>query len=109
MTTIKVMPDYCAAPLWAPDSEEFNYNVSPSELGLSDKLGSDLKQWAYEYTATLNEEDPAMSGFPSREAEMAFVEAGRRLAKQVRTELGKNYRVLFCHYGKFGHFDEEVE
>ncbi|WP_439540061.1 hypothetical protein [Sphingomonas sp.] len=83
---IKVMPDYGCAPLWWDETGRVG-NIDPEELSLTTTLANDLWAWAHEYDATLNEDDPAKSGFNSESAERDFQERGQRLADRVALEL----------------------
>lgn len=97
MRVIKVMADYSASPLWKLDAGMDSGNVSPASLGISDGLAVELESWADEYDKTLNIDDPRLSGFPSREAELAFVAKGQELAERVASELGPRTKVIFQH------------
>ena len=83
---VKVTADYECWPLWWDEAGRVG-NVSPTELGLSDHLSSDLLAWASAYDATLNRNVPSLSGFASDDEERLFHEQGRRLAARVADEL----------------------
>lgn len=90
--TLKLMADYGAWPLW--DSEAPEYNVDPKTLPLSEETKRRLVAWAQVYDATLNQEYPPDSAFPSQEAERAFRREGSLLMQQLRSELGSDYEVV---------------
>lgn len=73
--TLKLMADYGAWPLW--DSGAPEYNVDPKTLPLSEEPQRRLFAWAQVYDATLNQEYPPSSAFPSQEVERASGERGR--------------------------------
>jgi hypothetical protein len=70
-------------------------NISPEELGLSNGLSADLAAWASSYDATLNRDDPLVSGFVSGDDERLFHEQGQRLAERVAGELGSGTLVRY--------------
>jgi hypothetical protein len=94
--TLRVLADYDCWALWvfAPPRTE---NVDPAdpELGLSPALVDELNRWADDYTATLNRDDPKVSGFPSEPAEREFVARGRRLAEEVRAQMSPDWQVTY--------------
>jgi hypothetical protein len=97
MVSIKVMTDYQCFPLWHYGVGEVG-EVDPSTLPISSTLSSSLMKWAAEYDATLNTEDPANSKFLSPLAESQFIEKGRRLAQELKSEL-ENIEVYYFHEG----------
>jgi hypothetical protein len=90
---LKIMADYSAHATWLEEGAE--YNVDPSTLGLSAQLQADLAAWSEDYTATLNQGDPASSGFPNATAERLWIERGRVLARRVAEELGPSAEVRY--------------
>jgi hypothetical protein len=93
MNSIKVMPDYECHALWHYDSEKVG-DVDPHSLGVSDELASDIDSWAVEYDTTLNQDNPAESGFPSKDEEVKFVTMGYELALRLKQEL-KGVSVIY--------------
>ena len=91
---VKVTADFECWPLWWDEAERVG-NVSPTELGLSDHLSSDLLARASAYDATLNRDDPSLSGFASADEERLFHEQGRRLASRVADELGSGATIRY--------------
>lgn len=93
---LRVLADYDCWALWisAPPRME---NIDPAgpEFALSPALVSELNGWADEYTATLNRDDPMASGFSSEAAEREFSSRGRRLAEEVRAQVGTDWRVTY--------------
>lgn len=81
---LELMPDYDCWPLWRADRID---NVDPADLAISPPLRARLLEWANAYDATLNREDPALSGFASQDAEDAFDRAGRSIARDLQREL----------------------
>lgn len=84
------MADYSAWPLWLAGE-----NVNPDRFPISSELQDRLRVWSQTYDAILNRDDPASSGFPSREAELAWEEQGRRLWHDLQHELGAEYIVSY--------------
>jgi hypothetical protein len=97
MTSIKVMTDYHCFPLWHYGTDEVG-EIEPTSLPISKELSSSLMAWAAEYDATLNENDPASSGFLSSLAESDFIEKGLKLAQELKSALG-NVEVYYYHEG----------
>ena len=98
--TLKVLADYDCWALWV-SATAGTVNADPADprLGLSPDLVAELNRWAEEYTATLNRDDPAASGFPSEEAEREFAARGRRLAEAIRAQVGPEWRVTYYDSG----------
>lgn len=93
MVKIKLMPDYHCYPLWGMDDDNWG-NIRPSALPISKALAEDLMQWAAEYDATLNGDDPLNSSFSSAQEEWRFKDQGEKLLDRLRLELGNNYTVV---------------
>ena len=92
MKMIKLMPDYGCFPLWEA-SPEATGNINPDTLPLSASLRSALADWAEQYDATLNADDPLQSGFSSAAEEAAFEQTGQSLLAMLQNELGQEYEV----------------
>jgi hypothetical protein len=97
MTSIKVMTDYHCFPLWHYGSDEVG-EIEPTSLPISKELSSSIIELAVEYDETLNEKDPANSGFLSSLAEFDFIEKGLKLAQELKSVLG-NVEVYYYHQG----------
>jgi hypothetical protein len=82
------MADYYCWPLW---EEEDPYNIDPASLPMSQELRDRLMQWASTYDGILNQDDPASSGFASRELAEEFGYEGVRLLLRLKDELGSGY------------------
>ncbi len=67
---IKLMADYGCYPLWWAD--KYAGDIDPATLSLSQETISRLEKWADVYDAKLNWDDPASSGFRSKEAILCF-------------------------------------
>ena len=91
---LRLMPDYDCHPLWLvlPDGVK---NLDPATLPISTDLRQTLKDWAASYDKTLNEGDPANSGFPSEAEESQFESTGIRLWDLLRSELGPGFEVTY--------------
>src|SRR5437660_11686755 len=92
MTTIKLMTDYGCFPLWGVHPIG---NIDPCTLPISQEVGSALARWAACYDGILNHEDPAQSGFANQADEEAFEAEGKRLWRELQTQLGPTYRVVY--------------
>ncbi len=88
------MADYGCDPLWWADADKVG-NIDPAKLPLSLETINRLKNWASDYNASLNWQDPANSPDLSPEAEAAFEEEGINLWKQLQAELAPNYQVIY--------------
>ena len=91
---IRLMPDYDCYPLWVVTSDGVR-NIAPDELPISDTLRQSLLAWAARYDSTLRRDDPASSGFESRQAELEFDNTGRALGASLRAELGTRVEVVY--------------
>lgn len=92
--TIKLMSDYDCFSVWE-EFEDGVENIDPEQLPLSQKLKRSLIGWAESYDRTLNREDPISSGFSDADSETAFELEGLRLWKELQSELGPNYHVIY--------------
>ena len=90
---IKLMADYGCYPLWWASKQAGD--IDPATLSLSQETISRLEKWADVYDAKLNWDDPASSGFPTKEAKEAFELEGISLWKQLQQELAPNYEVVY--------------
>jgi hypothetical protein len=90
---LKLMADYHCFPLWKACGEIGNIN--PDDLPLANDLREDLLAWATAYDKTLNQEYPPDSGFASPQEEEAFEVEGRRLWRELQTQLGRDYKVVY--------------
>ncbi|WP_407543682.1 hypothetical protein Q0M94_28125 (plasmid) [Deinococcus radiomollis] len=93
MRALHLMADYDCSPLWEPGSAA--YSISPEDLPISAALRESLWTWANTFDATLDRDDPAASGFNSREEEGRFIEEGQQLAERLQTELGMDYQIEY--------------
>ncbi len=85
---IKLMPDYGCFPLWEYAAGDLIDNADPERLPLTGDLKAALGRWASAYDATLNQEYPPDSSFPSPADEDAFEAEGLRLWKELQTQFG---------------------
>ena len=92
MRIIKLMPDYGCFPLWEASPDAVG-NIDPNTLPISASLVSELDNWAAQYDATLDQENPLQSGFASIEEEHRFAEVGRGLCTKIQKELGRDFEV----------------
>ena len=93
MRTIKLVAEYQCFPLWEASPGEFG-NIDPETLPLSPDLRKRLYEWAENYDATLNMEDPKESRFANAKVESEFWEEGRAIAEDLRVELGGGLLVI---------------
>lgn len=93
---LKLMTDYGCFPLWATFQEDGSGgNLDPNDLPLSDELKSALHAWASSFDRILNHDYPPDSAFASPEEEDAFEAEGLRLWRELRTQLGGDYEVVY--------------
>ena len=102
---LRVAPDYECFPIWL-DTESGLDNPDPASIGLSPALSERLVAWSDAFDATLVQDDPVRSGFPTPADEAAFVAAGRALAVEVAREWGERGPVTY--YDVSTHDDEPV-
>jgi len=85
---LKVMADYCSTGLWA----ENGVNIEPSSVGVSPDTELLLKRWNNIYEdLPCGDVETDMS--PARIA--VFIAMGKIITKQLRKEIGKEYRIDF--------------
>ncbi|MFB4298477.1 hypothetical protein [Actinomadura sp. NTSP31] len=94
-STIRVLADYQCYPLWVVYSDGELDNIAPEVLHISSGLSESLNHWADEYDGTLNEDDPASSGFGTPGDERRFNDQGRGLAEQLAQEVGAEYKITY--------------
>ncbi|MEV6955683.1 hypothetical protein [Streptomyces sp. NPDC051183] len=92
---VRVLADYRSHPLWLTGADVGDIAPDDPVLGLTPELAGELGRWAEAYDATLDQDDPAESGFPTEEAEAAFVRTGEALARRVAAELGPAWKVTY--------------
>lgn len=91
------MPDYQSYPLWWSGGSEVG-NIDPVSLALGSETLYRLESWSEIYDATLNLDDPSVSGFPDEEKEKTFEIEGINLWKQIQKELGEEFEVSYYSY-----------
>ncbi len=94
MQSIKLMPEYGQTVLWHHGGDKVG-PIDASQLPISEELRCSLKEWAFTYDDTFNQENPRDSGFSSPEQEAAFEEEGMRLWRQLQSELGSEWNVVY--------------
>jgi hypothetical protein len=92
MRTIKLMADYQCHPLWEANPGVYG-DISPESLPISLALREQLQAWARQYDATLDIDDPASSGFDSKQSADNFVADGYGLLAKLKQELGPEFQV----------------
>ena len=83
----ELMPDYHCFPLWELFDDDVPDNPDPAELPISVALQEALLDWADAYDATLDDGNPADSGFSSPQAASEFDDRGRDLWRRLAEEL----------------------
>ena len=94
MREIKLMTDYDCYPLWEESSDGVD-NIAPSSLPISESLAERIDAWGDEYDKTMNNEDPAASGFLSEQAMVIFEGKGKALFGELKQELGGEFTVTY--------------
>jgi hypothetical protein len=92
MRALKLMADYECWPLWEASPGVVG-NMDPEHLPISQNLKDRLFQWADDFDATLDRDDPRQSGFPTAEDEAEFRERGAKLGAELQAELGHAFKV----------------
>ena len=92
MRVIRLMADYQCPPIWERVGDDLAPK-DPASLPISAALAERIVAWSAEYGGTLNAADPASSGFPSDDAEIDWNKRGRGLWRELRAELGADFRV----------------
>jgi hypothetical protein len=68
-------------------------DIDPSTLPISQHLRQEFADWAKVFDNTLNEEDPATSGFQDEHSKADFRAKGISLAARLQAELGPDFVV----------------
>ena len=92
---LKLMSDYGCFPLWEYHDGELISNRNPYDMPLTEDVQLALCNWAAAYNQTLNQEYPPDSGFSSPNKESAFEHEGRRLWRELQTQLAPEYQVVY--------------
>lgn len=100
------MTDYDCSPLWDMDE---GLQIDIDDLPLTHSTKERLLKWSDIYDEILNMDDPASSGFASKEDEEAFEEEGIKLWQKLKEEIGKNCQVFYFSYKYVKLFSELSE
>lgn len=84
---VRVVPDYDSFATYVRNAEGHQENVPPSELGISPVLSRQLDRWAEFFGNTLDQNDPASSGFRTDLEAQLFSDLGAVLAVNLAREL----------------------
>jgi hypothetical protein len=85
----RLMCDYCAEwPLWLGDMR------NPEDLALTDGLVVDVKAWQHHFDAHFHWE----RGWDTEAGKDWHADEGRRLARALEAEIGRDYRVELDTY-----------
>ena len=88
--TLTLMTDWNTGPFWVAvnDGVADPYDVEDivEVVPLSAELLDAIAAWDQRFQATLNEEYPPDSGFPTPEEDLAFINQGRELARRLKAE-----------------------
>jgi hypothetical protein len=91
--SLRLMAEYgCSSPLWLDGGY-----VDPKELPLPAELGSALEAWAASFNATLDHAYPPDSRLPTEAEKISWLVEGRRLGRELQTQLGPTYEVVYFH------------
>jgi hypothetical protein len=96
---LKLMPEYCAWPLWERDPQRVG-PINPSSLPLSAPTVAALGAWASWHESFLNFASPLDSRTVSPDEQAAFSAEGRRLWRVLREELGPDYEIAYFEDGQ---------
>ena len=86
------MADYDSLPLTDPN-QAFYTNID--QLPLSESLKKRLEDWDDAYVATLNQEDPPHSDFPTPEERKKLIEEGYTLQRLLQEALKDNFIIEY--------------
>jgi hypothetical protein len=107
MIHIKLMADYICYPLWLIGDPDYSGDIDPRSLPLPKATILRLDHWAAVFDDILVWDDPASSGFKTKEEEEAWDQEGVLLWQELQQELGPAYQVDFFFHGDvFTRFDE---
>lgn len=96
MPCLRLAAEYGGWPLWETEDSDIATNVDPYSLPIPRSLADDLAAWSETHEATLDQDYPPDSGFPTEEAAEAWLRAGSDLATRLRLALqGQGYRVEY--------------
>lgn len=90
--TIRLMSDYGCWPLWWMNGDG---DIDPHSLPLTSETIKRLIHWSDTFDSILNQDDPASSAWPSKEAYEAFKDEGYRLWLILCRELADIYIVVY--------------
>ncbi len=88
------MADYQCWPLWLQQIDGSD-NTDPSNLPLKQETIDRLKSWAVKYDSTLNQDDPASSGFGTELESDMFEKEGRELWNVLNNELKDLFHISY--------------
>jgi hypothetical protein len=91
---ITLMTDYGCDPLWWEEPDIVG-DIAPESLSLSKDTIARLHQWANQYNARLDWDDPGNSPIPKPEEVAEFETEGINLWQQLRQELAPDYEVFY--------------
>jgi len=86
---LRVFPDYSADPVWTDRGM-----VDLDELPITDRLRSQLRQWARDWEALMGVRE-ARYAIADEPEHQVWLERGRDYARQLQRELGDSYVVAF--------------
>jgi hypothetical protein len=92
---MRLMADYHCFPLWEYRDGDLVGNSNPDDLPLTSDVKAALHGWAAAYDRTLNREYPPDSGFASPAEGEAFEAEGRRLWRELQSQLGPGWEVVY--------------
>ena len=93
--TLKLMPDYGCSPLWVYDGDDLVSNPEPAAFPWTSDLVERVNAWRKEFDQSLNQDDPANSGFVSLEHRRAFAVTGEQLGREIQSQLGEGWHVRY--------------
>ena len=85
---LKIMADYQCFPIWGA-FDNYSGNINPELLPITDELKEMFSAWRIKYDETLNDENPASSGFRTKEQEYLFDNQGVVLWKALAEQMGE--------------------
>ncbi|MBS5050188.1 MAG: hypothetical protein KHZ29_09955 [Desulfovibrionaceae bacterium] len=90
--TLRFMADYDSLPL---RDRGYPFSIDLNDLPISKDLIRRLEDWDDAYVATLNQEDPPHSDFPTPEERKKFIEEGYTLQRLLQEALKDNFIIEY--------------
>ena len=91
---LKLMAEYGGTVLWGVGADNIGV-IDPGALPITNELREAIRAWADAYDRTLDQDYPPDSGFTDLEEEEAFEEEGKRLWRELQSQLGRDWEIIY--------------